>query len=143
MLSGHLRPDVIRRATRLGAVAALSKGVALSTLLDQLRQALLGSRGSIVDGATETDTTQSAEQAVQPGVAVPLRTGSGLTAREALVLQLLANGDDVSQVARRLGLSTHTVRDYVKNAREKLGVQSQLAAVISAIQVGEIQFPGP
>ena len=121
MLTGNLQRDVSVRARNLGAVAALPKGMGLHELLDALRRVLAGERLFTYD-----------EAAPAP-----------LTAREAEVLQLLANGDDPRQAARRLGLSAHTVRDYVRSAREKLGVRTQLAAVVAAAGLGIVELPAP
>ena len=49
----------------------------------------------------------------------------------------------LGQAARRLGLSSHTVRDYVRSAREKLGVRTQLAAVVAAAGLGIVELPAP
>jgi DNA-binding CsgD family transcriptional regulator len=58
-----------------------------------------------------------------------------LTARESEVLRLIAFGCTYSQVARRLGVSLHTVTSHVKNLYRKLGVHSAAAAVMRAVQM--------
>ncbi len=122
VLTGHPRPDVIRRASERGAVV-LPKGIGLDELLDRLAAVLAGDLAP--------------DRVLIPG----LPDLSGLSTREAQVLGLLAEVADVTQVARRLGLSPHTVRDHIKSARAKLGAQSQLAAVLEALRRGEIEFP--
>lgn len=119
VLTGNLQRDVTIRARNLGAAAALPKGMGLRELLDALRRVRAGER---IFGDAEPDPAP-------------------LTAREAEILQLLANGDDPRQAARRLGLSAHTVRDYVRSAREKLGVRTQLAAVVAAAGLGIVDLP--
>lgn len=52
-----------------------------------------------------------------------------LSPRERAVLDLLAQGHRVSEVATVLGVADGTVRSQVKSLRRKLGVDSQLAAV--------------
>lgn len=52
-----------------------------------------------------------------------------LSPRERAVLDMLATGQRVSEVAERLGVADGTVRSQVKSLRRKLGVDSQLAAV--------------
>lgn len=64
-----------------------------------------------------------------------VRTGaepSPLSPREAEVLGLLGTGSHVTAIARRLGLSVHTVRGHVKKILAKLGCHSQLEAVAKA-----------
>ena len=55
-----------------------------------------------------------------------------LTPREWEIVELLAEGCNTSEIAARLHLSTHTVRNYVRNAREKLNAPSRLALVLAA-----------
>jgi DNA-binding CsgD family transcriptional regulator len=52
-----------------------------------------------------------------------------LSRRERTVLDLLAAGTRVSEVAAQLGVAEGTVRSQVKSLRRKLGVDSQIAAV--------------
>jgi DNA-binding NarL/FixJ family response regulator len=48
-----------------------------------------------------------------------------LTTREQQITQLIAQGHGTPHIARRLHLSPHTVRDYVKAIFEKVGVSSR------------------
>ncbi|CAN5785563.1 hypothetical protein BH23DEI1_BH23DEI1_00180 [soil metagenome] len=55
-----------------------------------------------------------------------------LTRRERQVLERLADGWDNSQIAHDLGLAEQTVRNYVTNIYEKVGVHSRAEAVVWA-----------
>jgi PAS domain S-box-containing protein len=68
------------------------------------------------------------------------RGAAGLTAREGDVLDGLAAGGDVPTVARWLGISVHSVRGHVKSITAKLGVHSQLQAVIAASRRGMVDL---
>lgn len=68
------------------------------------------------------------------------RGAAGLTAREGDVLDGLAAGGDVPTIARWLGISVHSVRGHVKSITAKLGVHSQLQAVITAARRGLIDL---
>ncbi len=70
---------------------------------------------------------------VQPGL-------DALTKREQGVLELLAQGHGNEQIAQSLGLSRHTIRNYVATIYSKLGVRSRAEAVIWARERGLI-FP--
>ena len=59
-----------------------------------------------------------------------------LTRREQGVLELLAQGYGNEQIARELGLSRHTVRNYVATIYSKLGVRSRSEAVVWARERG-------
>jgi DNA-binding NarL/FixJ family response regulator len=48
-----------------------------------------------------------------------------LTPREQQITQLIARGLSTADIARRLTLSPHTVRDYVKQVFEKVGVSTR------------------
>jgi len=56
----------------------------------------------------------------------------GLTAREVEVLATLAAGDSNKAMARKLGISPHTVKTHVGNLCDKLGVQRRGQAVDKA-----------
>lgn len=60
-----------------------------------------------------------------------------LTPRERQVLDGLAAGASTPELAARLGLSTSTVRSYVKAVLSKLGVHSRLEAVILLQKAGD------
>lgn len=65
-----------------------------------------------------------------------------LTPREREILELLRDGLDATRIARQLGISIHTVRDHLKRIRQKLGVQSQLQAVVKAASLGLLRELG-
>lgn len=48
-----------------------------------------------------------------------------LSAREDQITQLIARGHNTAEIAARLCLSAHTVRDYIKAVFEKVGVSSR------------------
>jgi DNA-binding CsgD family transcriptional regulator len=58
-----------------------------------------------------------------------------LTARERDVLVLLAKGYTYAEIARRLGISLHTVTTHVKNCYRKLGVRRATDAVRRAAEL--------
>lgn len=61
-----------------------------------------------------------------------------LTARELEVLQLLAEGLANKTIARRLGISDHTVKFHVNAIMSKLDAQSRTGAVVKASRLGLI-----
>lgn len=66
------------------------------------------------------------------------RAGAGgeLSERELEVLRLVAHGLSDLEIARRLGISGHTVHRHVANIRGKLGLSSRAAAVAHATGAG-------
>jgi DNA-binding NarL/FixJ family response regulator len=75
-----------------------------------------------------------------------LRALGRLTPREREVLQALADGLDSQQIADRLFISIRTQRNHMSNILAKLGVHSQLQALVFAlrhdvVQVGSAESP--
>lgn len=72
-----------------------------------------------------------------------LRPGPGqtetMTARETDVLQLLANGTTIDQIAAQLFLSANTIRNHVQSITRKLHAHSRSEAVAAAIRTGIVQ----
>jgi DNA-binding NarL/FixJ family response regulator len=66
----------------------------------------------------------------------PIQGGETLSAREAEVLQLSAKGLTRQEVADQLGLSQHSVTEYIKRCFDKLHVRNLPAAVSEAIRRG-------
>lgn len=52
------------------------------------------------------------------------------------MLDCLGRGMQVKAIARVLGITLETCRGYVKSLHAKLGVRSQLEAVVKAQQLG-------
>jgi two-component system response regulator DesR len=117
VLTAHPRADLAERALAAGAVGFLGKDAALSRILDAVRGAAAG----------------------RPVVDTPRRLSRiELTHREYDVLLELGQGRDATRIAAALGISLHTTRDHIKSLMGKLGVHSQLDAVVSAQRLGMI-----
>lgn len=57
-----------------------------------------------------------------------------LSADEVAVLRLLAEGEALGRVARRLGMSERTVRRKVRSACAKVGCESTIEAIVWAVR---------
>jgi DNA-binding NarL/FixJ family response regulator len=121
VLTAHPRADLADRALAAGAVAFLGKDAALATILAAVRSA---------DAARPVVEAEACRPA--PRI--------GLTHREYDVLRQLGQGLDASRIATTLGISLHTTRDHIKSVMAKLGVHSQLGAVVSAERLGLISL---
>ncbi|BCJ40396.1 DNA-binding response regulator [Actinoplanes ianthinogenes] len=64
--------------------------------------------------------------------------GAGLTAREAEVLALMADGLSNAEIAERLVLGVETIKTHVGNVLGKLGVRDRTQAVVVAYKSGFI-----
>jgi DNA-binding NarL/FixJ family response regulator len=65
----------------------------------------------------------------------------GLTPRELDVLRLLAGGWTTRAMAGELGVTLHTIRNYVQAVIQKLGAHSRLEAVAIALRDGVVAAP--
>jgi DNA-binding CsgD family transcriptional regulator len=78
-----------------------------------------------------------AEAAPQPGVAGdPAPPPAYLSRRELDVLRLLAAGESNAEIARRLGLSPHTIERHVANLYRKIDARGRADAVAHALRNG-------
>jgi DNA-binding CsgD family transcriptional regulator/pimeloyl-ACP methyl ester carboxylesterase len=83
------------------------------------------------------EPTEEAPQGMLEGAAghsVP--PPGGLSRREREVLRLLAAGESNRQIARRLGLSPHTVERHVANLYRKIGARGRADATAYALRNG-------
>jgi HD-GYP domain-containing protein (c-di-GMP phosphodiesterase class II) len=68
---------------------------------------------------------------------------AGLTAREADVLGLLAQGNSNKTIAAELGISAKTVGNHVEHVYTKLGVTNRAGAALRAMELGIVGRPAP
>jgi DNA-binding NarL/FixJ family response regulator len=62
-----------------------------------------------------------------------------LSQRELEILGLIAKGNMNKEIARILGLSTHTIRNYTVQIMKKMGVDDRTSAAVLAISRGWIK----
>jgi DNA-binding NarL/FixJ family response regulator len=130
VVTAHRDPQWVLRATQAGAAAFVPKNGSLPEMLDVLRRARNG--GMLVAASAFGSTAAPVERA-HAGPRVEL------TQRERDVLHCLNRGMAPKAIARVLGISLHTCRGYVKSLLAKLGVSSQLEAVVTAQRLGLIE----
>ncbi|MEV6581974.1 helix-turn-helix transcriptional regulator [Streptomyces sp. NPDC051582] len=58
------------------------------------------------------------------------------TPREQQVLALLSGGDTYCSIAKRLGISRHTVDTYLRHLRKKTGTHNRTQLAVLASQLG-------
>ena len=111
-------------ALRAGARAVVARGAAADTLAAAL--------AAVARGLTVLDPAVAAGF-IRPPEDAP---AEGLTAREAEVLGLLAEGLSNKGIAARLGISEHTAKFHVNAILSKLGAESRAAAIVKAARRG-------
>ena len=131
VLTSHNSLSLASRAVAAGAAAFYTKDGSLADLLQVLR--------TLDDGPVTITAPRTGRAARTPDDLVPV----DLAARELEVLSLMAQGCGVDAMARRMGITRHTCRGYVKSMYLKLGVHSQLEALVAGLARGLIEPPAP
>lgn len=118
-------PDrlLIRKSFSAGCSALLAKNHSVAQLVSAM---FAVSKGQILFSLSESSCDSPMPAA---------GSSAGLTAREMEVLRMLAAGESTHSIADLLTLSTHTVRNHIKNLLAKLGAHSRLQAVAKARQL--------
>lgn len=127
----HRDAETVRQALYAGAAGYVVKGARAAELIDAIEAVARGER-----------YLHSSITSIVVGDSVRLlETGSALTAREREILVLLGSGAVTSTIARRLGISPHTVRRHIANLSDKLGARGTTALVSYAVRVGLVREP--
>ena len=90
--------------------------------------------GFFCDGIESAEAPSPSGAGAAGGRQAP--SSDGLSPRELEVLRLVAAGESNSQIARRLGLSTHTVERHVANLYRKIGARGRADATAYALRNG-------
>ncbi|HEY5821849.1 MAG TPA: response regulator transcription factor [Propionibacteriaceae bacterium] len=122
IVTSHARPGYLKAALVAGARGFLPKTTSASVLATVVRTVAAG--GRYVD-------PELAAEAMSAG-------DSPLSAREADVLALAAEGSPIDEIAHRVSLSAGTVRNYLSAAVTKLGVSNRHEAARKAREHGWI-----
>jgi two-component system nitrate/nitrite response regulator NarL len=129
MLTDDDEPETAHRALRAGAAGYLHKARGVPALVEALRR--------ICAGEVVVEGTFASPRVAGPQASQRLRLlATYLTPRELECLALLASGAGTATIARRLGVSTTTIRSHVQAVLTKLGVHSRLEAASVAIRYG-------
>jgi DNA-binding NarL/FixJ family response regulator len=129
MLSVHAEPPHVVRALRAGAVGYVPKSSAGTDVIEAIETVHAGKRfihptiaQEVLDELVKTEAADD-----------PL---ARLSARERQVLQLVAEGNGVSEIAEALSLSGRTVETYRARIMEKLDIHDVPSLVKFAIRHG-------
>ena len=123
MLTVFEDTEKIFAALAAGASGYLLKRLAPAKLLEAIREVHEG--GSPMSAPIARKVVLS----LRPVAAAPGDETTALSPREREVLDGLAEGEAYKQIADRLGVSIHTVRNYIRRIYEKLHVCSRTEAV--------------
>jgi len=141
------REDVIE-FIKAGANGFIVKDATVEDLVRTIRSVAEGA-DVVPPALTGTLLSHIVDQAVlrnTPTLDTPALTeGVRMTKREREVIDLVSDGLGTKEIAQRLKLATHTVKNYVRHILEKLALHSrlQLAAFVHKAGAPEANRPTP
>lgn len=133
MVTGVTDEIELAMCVEAGATGLVSKAVPFEVLLDEIERVMRGER-ILSDSERERlldqlrDARANARERLEPFAA--------LTPKEQIVLALLIEGHQAERIAEESYVSLATVRSQIRSVLQKLGVNSQLAAVAMARRAG-------
>jgi DNA-binding NarL/FixJ family response regulator len=126
-------PDLAAEAFRAGASGYLLKNSAASELLQAIQDVYHG-RSYVTPLATQGLVRNLLDEPK------PAKKSSELSPRQREVLQLLAEGHTMKEIARILKITARTVAFHKYSIMEELGVRSSAELVHYAIKKGVVHF---
>jgi len=136
MLTNYLQDGLVLRSLMAGAKGYVIKDVQLSELKKMIRSVYRG--GSVLDPKVTgqiilTATASGETPAVRPGGS---RHVTALSDTDLAILRHLSEGLTDKQIAGRIHLSPHTVKDHLEKIRAVLNVGSRTEIVATALRRG-------
>jgi NarL family two-component system response regulator LiaR len=123
-LTSFKEEQVVQNALQAGAIGYLLKDVSADDLARAIRAAHSG----------RATLSPEAAQALVNAANQPPVPGQDLTERERVVLALMVEGLNNTQIAGRLVVSPSTIKTHVSHILSKLGVASRTEAVTLALR---------
>lgn len=137
VLTASFNPVRTAQAVEAGASGILHKSASLDDIVRGIRRLAAGdwllSPREVAEMLRAATRYHERERETQA-------TLQQLTPREREVLQALADGLEGREIARRLSISVPTERTHMMNILSKLGVHTQLQALLFAIRHGAVKI---
>ncbi len=132
LVTAAMEPSVLNEALAAGCAGFVTKGDSIDALAAAVRAADSGA----------TPVSPAMLNRIMRGDSNSVNLTEPLTPRETAVLLFLADGMSNDEIAKRLFISIHTLRNHIQSIISKLGAHSKLEAVSIAIREGVITAPG-
>jgi DNA-binding NarL/FixJ family response regulator len=131
MLTNHLQDDLVFRSLVAGAKGYVIKDVEL----DELKRMIRAVHGG--HAVLDPKVTTSVISSLAGGGAAERRDrAAALTDADIRIVRLVSEGLTNREIAARVHLSPHTVKDHVKKLCDLFNVRSRAAAVAEALKRG-------
>ena len=136
MLTNYAQDGFVLRSLMAGAKGYVIKDVQLSELKKMVRSVFRG--GSVLDPRVTGQIILTAKSAAEAPTARPAgaRKMTSLSDTDLAILRHLSDGLTDKQIAGRVHLSPHTVKDHLEKIRALLDVGSRTEIVATALRRG-------
>ncbi len=138
VLTASLDRELFVRAIEAGAAGFLHKTAGVYEIIDAVRRLCAGEALISPDEISNILDLAQRRRGSDP---VTRAAVESLTSREKQVLRALADGLNNKEIARRLGITVETERNYLSSIFSKLGVHSRLQALVFAVRHGIVEIP--
>ncbi|MEW2622289.1 response regulator transcription factor [Streptomyces sp. NPDC048106] len=139
VLTTYADDESLFPALRAGARGYLTKDAGGEEIVRAVESVLSGEAG--LSPSVQRRLLERLSQAEPPPVALAPVAPDGLTVRETEVLVLIAEGLSNQEIARRLHVSTATVKTHINNLFAKTGLKDRAQAVRYAYGKGLVRPP--
>jgi DNA-binding NarL/FixJ family response regulator len=129
VLTMHNDDDTLLSALDAGASALVLKSASSDEVVDAVRRAAVAPDAFSASGLAGAMRRHQAKASAGPQ----------LTPREQEVLQHLAAGGSVAEVAKTLYMSESTVKTHIGKVYDKLGVHNRAAVIMAAVRLGLVK----
>ncbi|MDQ6798484.1 MAG: response regulator transcription factor [Actinomycetota bacterium] len=133
MLTMHGESDVMARAIQAGAVGYLVKDCSTEEIVAAVR--MVANRSGTLSSELATSMLVEVQRGSSPQVGE-----SVISPREEEVLQLVADGLSLPEVAAHLFISVKTVKNHLGSIYAKLDARDRTQAVLRAVRMGIIRL---
>ncbi len=141
MFTGHTQEGLILRSLAAGAKGYVIKDVELAELKQAIRSVRRG-HTVIPQDHWLTYRPDDRNRAGGPGGQPAATPTAVLSDLEVRIVRQLADGRTIKQIAERVHLSPHTIKDRLAKIRAKVGARSRTGIVVEALKRGLISFGG-
>ena len=132
VLTVHSELEYVFSMVRAGADGYLTKAIYGDEVVNAIRAVM--HRETVLNSSVWQQIVKRISELYTEPVA--LETGDKLNYRELQVLRLAAQGASNKEIARKLNLSTRTVKAYLGDIFLKLNVSSRTGAVVESLRKG-------
>lgn len=138
MLTNYLQDGLVLRSLMAGAKGYVIKDVQLSELKTMIRSVYRG--GSVLDPKVTAQVISTATGAwdIPASKAGALKNVAALSDTDLAIVKHLSEGLTNKQIAHRIHLSPHTVKDHLEKIRGVLDVGARTEIVAEALRRGLI-----